>query len=447
MNEQFDKELRDHIKDTFDVYHDQMADDGWKKYQQKVKRKKLRAFLLWSVPSGMAAALAILWLLNITVQIENQETLKPLQIGKNIIQKPSKTIHLKDKAVSKEIEIAMDNQIEVSENEIKKRETFVKTPKAHAEASMALASNFVVDDYFFLNDTSASPVEISAKNISLMTQLTQHSITPVDFAPSTSEVITADRKHRTSNGQTSSILALAATPQNAYTGDVKNAIAKPFKTLKKMRLGLDASTFMNFTQEGVNEDLNLAVGIISEYRLSNKFSISSGFNLNKQTAAFISNNPQQNNTATEKAFTNAVAAVVTQNFSNARLVGIDIPLQVKYTSSSKKINWFISSGFSSYTLLNERYLNNISVVNYSFTGVETNNIVLEEENNNNLFSNLQLARTLNFSVGINIPVKNVTSLAIEPFIKYPLRTVGNERLEIGSSGVSFRLNLNKSLFK
>ena len=214
-----------------------------------------------------------------------------------------------------------------------------------------------------------------------------------------------------------------------------------------MRLGLDASTFMNFTQEGVNEDLNLAVGIISEYRLSNKFSISSGFNLNKQTAAFISNNPQQNNTATEKAFTNAVAAVVTQNFSNARLVGIDIPLQVKYTSSSKKINWFISSGFSSYTLLNERYLNNISVVNYSFTGVETNNIVLEEENNNNLFSNLQLARTLNFSVGINIPVKNVTSLAIEPFIKYPLRTVGNERLEIGSSGVSFRLNLNKSLFK
>jgi hypothetical protein len=224
-------------------------------------------------------------------------------------------------------------------------------------------------------------------------------------------------------------------------------VVKPFKTLKKLKLGLDASTFMNFTREGVSEDINLAIGIISEYKLSNKFSLSSGFNINKQTAAFISNNPQQNNAASEKAFANAMATVVTQNFSNARLVGIDIPLQVKYTSSAKKINWFVTSGFSSYTLLNERYLNNISVVNYGFAGVETNNIVLKEENNNNLFSNLQLARTLNFSVGVNIPVKNVTSLAIEPFIKYPIRTVGNERLEIGSGGISFRLNLNNSLFK
>jgi hypothetical protein len=446
MNEQFDKELRDHIKDTFDIYNDQMADDGWKKYQQKVQRKKLRAFLLWSVPSGMAAALAILWLLNITVQTENQEELKPLQISKNIIQKPAATINSEDEHKPKDIEITLGKQTnESSENVIKQEEGLIKNQKAKRQNPTTLASNFVVDDYFFLNDTLASPLEISPKSI--ITQLTQHQIAPLDFAPSTSEIIAANKTNNKSLGNSSPVLALASTPQGAYSGDIKKSVVKPFKTLKKLKLGLDASTFMNFTREGVSEDINLAIGIISEYKLSNKFSLSSGFNINKQTAAFISNNPQQNNAASEKAFANAMATVVTQNFSNARLVGIDIPLQVKYTSSAKKINWFVTSGFSSYTLLNERYLNNISVVNYGFAGVETNNIVLKEENNNNLFSNLQLARTLNFSVGVNIPVKNVTSLAIEPFIKYPIRTVGNERLEIGSGGISFRLNLNNFLFK
>ncbi|KHJ38855.1 hypothetical protein PBAC_09650 [Pedobacter glucosidilyticus] len=446
MNEQFDKELRDHIKDTFDIYNDQMADDGWKKYQQKVQRKKLRAFLLWSVPSGMAAALAILWLLNITVQTENQEDLKPLPISQSIIQKPSATINSEDEPKPKDIEITLGKQAnESSENVIKQEEAFIKNQKAKRQNPTTLASNFVVDDYFFLNDTLASPLEISPKSI--ITQLTQHQIAPLDFAPSTSEIIAANKTNNKSLVNSSPVLALASTPQSAYSGDIKKSVVKPFKTLKKLKLGLDASTFMNFTREGVSEDINLAIGIISEYKLSNKFSLSSGFNINKQTAAFISNNPQQNNAASEKAFANAMATVVTQNFSNVRLVGIDIPLQVKYTSSAKKINWFVTSGFSSYTLLNERYLNNISVVNYGFAGVETNNIVLKEENNNNLFSNLQLARTLNFSVGVNIPVKNVTSLAIEPFIKYPIRTVGNERLEIGSGGVSFRLNLNNSLFK
>lgn len=447
MNEQFDKELRDHIKDTFDIYNDQMADDGWKKYQQKVQRKKIRAFLLWSLPSGMAAALAIFWLLNITVQTETQEDLKPIKLSKNSLQKPSESIE--DKISSKNIKIAADNQIIKKSYDINKQtEETITYQKVRKQNSTKLASNFVVDDYFFLNDTIAKPLEINAKNISIINQLT-HQTHLIDFIPSTSEIINTDKSNNNKRqyNQNTPILALTSTPQNAYAGDINKAVNKPFKALKKMKLGLDASTFMNFTQEGINEDINLAIGVISEYTLSNKFSLSSGFNFNKQTAAFISNNPQQNNAATEKAFASAMATVVTQNFSNARLVGIDIPLQLKYTSSSKKINWFVTGGFSSYTLLNERYLNNISVVNYGFAGVETNNIVLKEENNNNLFSNLQLARTLNLSVGVNIPVKNVTSLAIEPFIKYPIRTVGNEQLEIGSSGVSFRLNLNKSLFK
>ena len=56
MKEQFDKELRNHIKDTFGVFDDHLADDGWRKLNDR-KKKKRRAFFFWYLlPSGIAAS-------------------------------------------------------------------------------------------------------------------------------------------------------------------------------------------------------------------------------------------------------------------------------------------------------------------------------------------------------------------------------------------------------
>ena len=64
MKEQFDKTLRNHIKDTFGSYNDQFASDGWEKLVRK-KRRKRRGLIFWyALPSGIAAALAIIWMYN-----------------------------------------------------------------------------------------------------------------------------------------------------------------------------------------------------------------------------------------------------------------------------------------------------------------------------------------------------------------------------------------------
>src|SRR5690606_15987929 len=136
--------------------------------------------------------------------------------------------------------------------------------------------------------------------------------------------------------------------------------------------------------------------------------------------------------------------VINGHFTNAKLVGLDIPIAFKYTAGGRKLNWFVSTGFSAYTLLNEKYFNNFSVINYGFAGVETQNVTTEEEHTDRPFSNFQLARSINFSTGISFPVKNVTTLSIEPFIKYPLKSLGQERLSLGSGGISFKMNLNKN---
>ena len=72
MKEQFDKELRNHIKDTFGDFDDHLADDGWGKLIDRKKRKR-RGFIFWYVlPSCIAASIALFLLLNQSVDIPNQ---------------------------------------------------------------------------------------------------------------------------------------------------------------------------------------------------------------------------------------------------------------------------------------------------------------------------------------------------------------------------------------
>src|SRR5690606_400309 len=160
----------------------------------------------------------------------------------------------------------------------------------------------------------------------------------------------------------------------------------------KFKIGLDASTFMHFTKDGVGQDMSLGVGLVSEYKISKNISINSGININKQSASYTANSVDIRESAKNAAFGDALAPmatpVINQHSSNAKLVVFDIPFAIKYSSNNKNLNWFLSTGFSSYTLLTETYLDNISIVNYGFNGIQTTNEVITQEHKDGLFSNL-----------------------------------------------------------
>ncbi len=453
MKEQFDKELRDHIKDTFGVYNDLMEDDGWLKYEQKVKRKKRRAVLIWSLPSGIAAALALVWLLNIGSynDLENKTKIVARNSAKEIIRKNAESPLFRDNRTEKNSssdKISLNNEQYFSAD----NSAIKKTKSSNSnEKGILTATNIPPVTYTEYPDqtTVIAKSKISRPDISPEKFDTEESATsphqPELIANTPKETQNALNQHEKDFNNTFSELAAQINIDAAKENTEKKSSSN------KLKLGLDASTFMNFTKDGIGQDMNLGVGLVSEYKISKKFSINSGININKQSATYTANSGDFRENSKYSAPLSSLAPmatpVVNQYSSNARLVGFDIPFAIKYSSNNKNLNWFLSTGFSSYTLLTETYMNNISVVNYGFDGIQTTNEVTKEEHKDGLFSNLQLARTLNFSVGLQFPIKNFTSLSVEPFVKYPLRSFGREDLTIGSSGVSLKMNLDKNMFK
>jgi hypothetical protein len=449
MKEQFDKELRDHIKDSFDVYDDQMADDGWKKFQKKVNRNKRKVILMWSFPSGIAAAIAFIFLFNSplfdSVETENHLVFKPeTSIQENQKVKQRNSINQSQvNSIDQKTEIIYSSEKQTpvgkSSKQLEKLEQVVD-PAYQPEEKILLVVNKL--DTFQRIDTA--PIEENIALAQVNSNIRENTI-----EDKTLEI----EKDFSKNTFLDKIPTHELNP--VLANQVEND-KNPSKKSNKLNVGLDASTYMNFTDDGLNNDMNLGIGVTSAYKISKNISINSGININRQSTIFNANNSarfaQASNIALkEMEFSkdNAVASTVNDQVSNAKLIGFDIPISIKYqsTHNNNKMNWFLSTGLSAYTVLNERYLNTMSVVNYSLMGAETTSVTTQEENSEDPFSNLQLARTLNFSFGIIIPVNKNTALSVEPFVKYPLNGIGQEDLKIGSGGVSFKMNLNKLSFK
>ena len=103
---------------------------------------------------------------------------------------------------------------------------------------------------------------------------------------------------------------------------------------------------------------------------------------------------------------------------------IDIPINVRFNLLQKNNHsWFISSGVSSYIMLNETY-----TYTYAWAPSKTTNW-----NDNSSF----YASTLNFSVGFEKKMSKHLSFQAEPYLKMPLKGVGRGLVNLYSNGVFF----------
>lgn len=441
MKELFDKELRNHIRDTFDHYDDLLADDAWKQFN-KQKNKKKRALIFWyTLPSGIAAALALIWLLN-GLNYNNLPKYKT-ELAK---------VTVKEKAIINQNEAVIINK---SNAELVKTKPSSATPSITAKQNEVSPNTidknreelFVVNEHTFANNGNdnmrlainpinisnnqkyqiASPIADSQKTIITET-LTQNSIKTID--------------------KTDVFLANEALLDSEFSKKTETIIAKnKEKKAEKIsfNLAFDANTYYNFTANQVNNQPNVGVGLLSEFRLSKRLSINTGIAINRQTTSFDGDQNSANSldiaTINKGAsFTGLPSAIAT----SAKLVGFDIPINLKYDIKLGKANTFITTGLSSYTLLNEKYINEVSVVSYSLTGsANTSNFTSINNNPEGTFNDFQFARTINFSFGVLYPISKTNSLSLEPFMKYPLNGLGYENLKIGSGGISFKFTFGK----
>ena len=452
MKEQFDKTLRNHIKDTFGSYNDQFASDGWEKLVRK-KRRKRRGLIFWyALPSGIAAALAIIWIYNwntlmIQPVVKNQIVAKtdlknkPQQNLTNTHQKSDPNKEQQDQvykegiALSENIEInkstttkvnqtpKIDLNLNVSDKEHNMKLNNVNTLLLSILNDRNESDN--VNKNSSTNDTLSNTMLISNETI-------VSNNTPLENSIARETAIEIPTQKPTPSAKKSIKKVLSNSPQNLANNSVKQS---------KFNIAVDANTFYSFSEAGVNDQMNLGLGLAASYKIGKNLSLNSGLQLNRQTSSFegLDRLAFSNRLAVNSAF----AVIPNEQITNAKLIGLDIPLNLQYNFKMGKALSFITTGFSSYSVINEEYVNDISVTNYYFTGVNTSNMTTVQENPAGSFTYFKFARTLNVSFGVQYPLKGKNSLSVEPFLKYPLSGFGYQDLLIGSGGLSLKFNFNK----
>jgi hypothetical protein len=243
---------------------------------------------------------------------------------------------------------------------------------------------------------------------------------------------------------------------NSYTLQDNKPAAPITDNEKKVKFGVYAATYFNYAKGSENQ-INMGVGFTSDIKISKKVKLSTGVAIAQNSLNYVNqpsgvpqnllyNGPIANNAlgaANAYNFTTAANTPTIKNY-NALLVGLDIPLNLKYEFNPQKNRNYIVVGLSSGTFINESYTYNFNTFNNRNYGV--NNSLFanqqqqpESQTTKNSFNDFYFARTLNVSFGIGYPLgKN--HLIIEPFLKYPLAGLGAQQIHFGAGGVNLKFD-------
>jgi hypothetical protein len=477
MDDQLDNDLKNRIRDVFDNYEDEHADEGWlllrEKYPEKAKRRAV-AWRWW----GSAAALLLLfvgiWWINVKPVKKQNLISNKKQPTDYQSQKPARTE--KESAIASNINDdsvinSLHNQnpaTNATHSGHLQKHNPVKTnqqPSSPVSANQNVAKigdqNVIANNYIPNNGRKAN--EITATN--------QPKSPDPDIAAKIDNTNEVDNNIKPDNNirpAAKSSGIVAAKPGVNMQEEVKKANKLPFSddnvadnkkpeksksTNKAVDFGVYAATYFNYAK-GSNSQLNVGAGVTSDIKLSRNLDLSTGITIAQNTLSYGSQLPPDNNTARVDAVAIAPAATsattayylatsgqnvysaVTPSLKNynASLVGLDVPVNLKYQFNPEKSLTYVSIGLSSGTFINETYT---STYNYSLPFAS--NVSQTDQSVHQSFNSFYFAKTLNFSFGTGYSLGG-NQLIIEPFLKYPLDGLGTEQIKFGAGGINLKFN-------
>jgi len=210
---------------------------------------------------------------------------------------------------------------------------------------------------------------------------------------------------------------------------------------KKLKFGVYEATYLNYAK-GSESAVNLGVGLSSDIYLGNSLSLSTGLGLARNTLSYSSSialNAAQTDfvSANLPSAYNLVGnsfnpATSVKNYS-AGLLGLDVPINIKYDLSSGANNFYVTAGFSSGTFINETY-----TYQYGFPAASYPfNQQTQGSSTSKNFDSFYFAKTINFAFGAGLPFGKKRLIA-EPFIKYPIGGLGSQNIPFGAGGLNLK---------
>ncbi len=200
-------------------------------------------------------------------------------------------------------------------------------------------------------------------------------------------------------------------------------------------LGDGSSIDPQFNNNSKSGELNMSYGIKASYAVNKKLSIRTG--INKVNLGYNTNNvvvfqslsastSSLQNVTTNNNTANAVSIISSDNLSSTKspeafskssntsinqdMGYIEVPLEIQYALTNKKLGVNLIGGFSSF------FLNK----NEIFSEVAGSRTLLGEANNIN-----KVSYSANFGLGLNYKVSKKIDLNFEPMFKYQINTFNN----------------------
>jgi len=442
--EKLNNDLKNRIREVFDNYEDTGADESWlllrEKFPLKVKNRSL--VWLWYAAAAVVLLFSAIWLIpginktktviahiqkrgsdqqknnNVpsvgTTQQPTDRIAKATGTGFSASTKsitPTRQVPVVKTGTSAAFKVA--NTVKSNTNTPVTRPDHI-TPVAGADSSINLAVNSNINNKP-QNDTGGQVAP---------------NIMPQSALPAT--------EHK------KDIYALLAEKPTNADKQAKKAGNKPI-------ISVYAATYFNYAR-GSDSRVNLGAGFTSDFHITNKLKLSTGLAIAQNTLHYGNGaepNSQQHEAgyaSLAKAVAKASGSPITGNGSaqslavfatnfggtksyNASLIGLDIPVNLKFEFNPQKSDAYVSAGLSSGTFINETYREI-----YSYSQVSKANT------SHNSFSGFDIAKTLNLSFGVGYPLGKSNRLIIEPFFKYPLDGLGEQQIRFGAGGVNLKLN-------
>lgn len=427
-----DEGLFAHIKESLTEHEEAYAPGAWERFNKK-EGKRVKWF--WFAGLGSAAAAL---LIGVTVFFAVQKTSDHL---------PQKRVRANaDKpATSTAVDVA--SQVDPSGDMVKK-------------LKIEVAENKSIVQQRITNNIVNSPLIVARKSALETTPAAVISedspVQPAATVPDKSLVAGSTNVKTIVNDSSAIAKKVIEVPtpatdlparsfQDFLNAEVKAngalAAAKPgSRKADKWEMGLVIAPSI-----GNGKKINMGYGVSMGYALSDKVSISSGISYNELTASkSITGSGSMLNAPTNMAL---ISDTKSLESVDANLVGIDIPLGIKYYLTKK---FYTNLGVSAFAVLNQKQNNNylqgavelaaadLTNVN-GFNAVFKTRMVSEPVPSGELKDDKYLG-FYNISFGYQHKISGSKTFSVEPFLKLPMKEFTKENLYLMGTGLRLKFD-------
>ncbi|WP_397321396.1 hypothetical protein [Pedobacter foliorum] len=399
-------ELIAHIRESLLGHEEEYVPGSWENFNKNEGKKTLPVIWLWRLSS----AAAVLLVVGAGIMLFKQ---------KATVQVPVQNVQLKPQESSRpsaEIETVKETPVQIEPKQSKNAEA--NTARVH-EASNILAitsdetiivkENTVVTSAPAVETKVIEPVTDVAKTQANPTAIESKALGIQDFL---------NNETRKNQGE-----ALAKTSTNQHQD--------------KWEMGLVVSPSFGNTKK-----LNMGYGISMGYALTDKISLNSGVSYSEMAAT-------KNLPATVSS---SFIANGSKNLESieAKISGIDIPLEIKYHVSK---NLYANVGVSAFAVINqkqsnsyiqekvvERAVNSDAGLDQLKTFAINERVVEQAPESESEIKDGRYIGFYNFSFGYKQKISKGKAVSIEPFMKVPMKEVSKENLRLIGTGVRLKLD-------